>query len=63
MFTNNTFSSPNTPQNILTNGEWIIDEATHKLTGKKALLIPQEIGNGKLTLRVQGKSYSLTFSQ
>lgn len=60
-FTNNTFSSLNTPQNILTNGEWIIDEATHKLTGKKALLIPQEIGNGKLTLRVQGKNYSLPF--
>ncbi len=58
-FIDDTFSSGNTPKDITPNGEWVVDEAACKLVGKKALLIPQEVGNGKLTLKIQGKIFAV----
>lgn len=52
------FSSLNTPQNIIPNGQWEADEENHQLTGKKAILIPQSTTGCELTLRTKNKIYS-----
>ena len=52
------FSAFNTPQSIIPNGKWEIDEESHQLTGKKVILIPQPITpDCELTLRVNNKVY------
>ena len=52
------FSAFNTPQSIIPNGKWEIDEESHQLTGKKVILIPQPITpDCELTLRVNNKFY------
>lgn len=52
------FNAFNTPQSIIPNGKWEIDEENHQLTGKKVILIPQPITpDCELTLRVNNKVY------
>lgn len=52
------FNALNTPQSIIPNGKWEIDEESHQLTGKKVILIPQPITpDCELTLRVNNKVY------
>lgn len=52
------FSSFNSSQSIIPNGEWEIDEDNHRLTGKKAILIPQPSNECELILHTQKKVYT-----
>lgn len=54
------FSSLNTPQNIIPNGEWETDVDNHRLTGKQVILIPQATTACELILRTPKKVYSAT---
>lgn len=52
------FSSLGSPQSIIPNGEWEADEENLRLTGKKAILIPQPTIGCELILRTQKKTYA-----
>lgn len=52
------FSSLTNSQSIIPNGEWEVDEDSHRLTGKKAILIPQPSNGCELILRTQKKVYT-----
>lgn len=54
------FSSLNTPQSIIPNGEWETDVENHRLTGKQVILIPQATTGCELILRTPKKVYSAT---
>lgn len=54
------FSSLNTPQSIIPNGEWETDVENHRLTGKQVILIPQATTGCELILRTPQKVYSAT---
>lgn len=57
-FGDNEFTALSTPKEITPNGTWSIDTEKHKLTGKKALLIPQSTDNLKVILRINGRTFS-----
>lgn len=57
-FNTDALSSLNTAQNITPNGEWIINKNTKRLTGKKMLLIPQPATKCKISLHINGHTYS-----
>lgn len=57
-FNTNAFSSLSTTQDITPNGEWVINTDTKKLTGKKILLIPQSATKCKISLRINGRTFS-----
>lgn len=57
-FNTNEFSAHNTPQQIVLNGDWIINEEKKELTGKKILLIPQQANNYEIILHINGSTFS-----
>lgn len=57
-FMEDEWTALNTPQDIVPNGTWIIDNENHKLTGKKILLFPQQIANSKITLYINNREFS-----
>lgn len=60
-FDNGKFASFNATQDIVPNGEWVIDEQSHHLLGKRALLIPQQTTDCQITLQVNNRTYSASF--
>lgn len=62
-FETDVFTPINTSQEITPNGEWAINEATKKLTGKKVLLIPQQAHQCNVSLRISGRTYSSTLPE
>lgn len=57
-FNTDAFSSLSTAQNITPNGEWVINKDAKKLTGKKMLLIPQPATKLKISLHINGRTFS-----
>lgn len=57
-FNTDTFTPINTSQEIIPNGEWTVDEETQKLTGKKVLLVPQQMPEYEITLCINGRTLS-----
>lgn len=57
-FDTDTFLSTDTPRKITPNGEWVVNEVTKKLTGKKILFIPQQTSKIKISLYINGRTFS-----
>lgn len=57
-FNADSFSELSTKQNITPNGEWTINKEKKRLTGKKLLLIPQQTAQCKISLRINGQTFS-----
>ncbi|MEG2127321.1 MAG: fimbrillin family protein [Bacteroides sp.] len=60
-FSSGEISSPSHPQDITPNGKWIINGPTNQLSGKKALLIPQEVKECTFTLQIKDKQFTGSF--
>lgn len=57
-FNADAFTLLNTSQEITPNGEWKVNEVTNKLTGKKVLLFPHQTPLCKISLRINGRTFS-----
>ena len=57
-FSTQIFSTLNTPDNMYPNGDWTIDLSSRTLAGKSVLIVPQTLGNCRVTLRVNGREFS-----